>query len=78
MPGCLAQEVCIGRASGPRLAFTVVVRDTPQRRFEAGGRLLLDLVREGVDLEPVQSGMNRSMKMRLKGIAIETAQLNVI
>lgn len=35
------------------LAFTVVVREAPERRFEVGRSLLLDLVGERVDLEPV-------------------------
>lgn len=43
---------CAARAW--RLAFTVVVREAPQRRLEVRGGLLLDLVRERVDLEAVQ------------------------
>lgn len=57
-------SVCINvrvwrRPCGLSLAFTVVVRETPQRRLEVGRRLLLDLVRERVDLEPVQPGTDK-------------------
>lgn len=46
-----------GRRSrgGAALAFTVVVREIPQRSLEVGRSLLLDLVSEWVDLEAVQS-----------------------
>lgn len=37
-----------------RLAFTVVVREPTQRSLKVRRRLLLDLVGERVDLEPVQ------------------------
>lgn len=47
-------EESVSRGGG--LAFTVVVGERPQRRFEVGRRLLLDLVRERVDLEAVQPG----------------------
>lgn len=43
-------------ARGAALAFTVVIRETPQRRLEVSRRLLLDLVCERVDLESVQPG----------------------
>lgn len=40
-------------APGAPLAFTVVVREGPERRFEISSRLLLDLIGERVDLEAV-------------------------
>ena len=43
-------------ARGAALAFTVVIRETPQRRLEVSRGLLLDLVCERVDLEAVQPG----------------------
>lgn len=43
-------------ARGAGLAFTVVIRETPQRRLEVSRGLLLDLVCERVDLESVQPG----------------------
>ena len=37
------------------LSLAVVVTDPPHGHLEVGGCLVLELVRQGVDLEPVQS-----------------------
>lgn len=45
-----------GGVARAALAFTVVIRQTPQGSLKVGRRLLLDLVCERVYLKPVQSG----------------------